>query len=537
MEDTTAGAVYVKLALTNLVEFMQDTENLSVVRASSKALDDLAKGVARVIDGGHVVYAEGSEALIAFSSLPAARAGAAAIEGMLAAPADPHKPETYCTAVVSVVEADPGESLVRSLDRLENGLRRDQMRQASVVPGVMTGREECGLEGVRPATTYGWVGDGLRPLSGHVANRLVEGRRWRSWRAQQLFGEPAESEAPIEDGEDRAARTVWDESFEGLARFAPPGPVAGKMCLLHVDGNRFGACRSGITSAEDLTALTVLVDDALRRSLEEALRHLWERAREAEALPFHILYWAGDEFGLVVPAAAGVATAEVILSTFSPSFTGALSVVEDGEQRARLIRAIGGETLTLAIGMVVCDSHEPIDRADRASRRLCESAKAETGVDLERVRSAGAGNVIAFAVVESGMIPDAPSGYRAWARSAMAVGEFRDLVEDVRMLKWAGFPTGRLHALAGLLPSRASDVDLGSAAWEILSRVDWGALAAAIEGGRDGLGPEVAEDWERRLAAMRPPDNKACGVGSPYLDPWLTRRELWDYVALDGGTD
>lgn len=542
MDATVDGVVLVKLALTNIAGYVLDTENLSVTRASSDRLDRLAREAAAALAGGEVIYAAGSEVLVYFDDLADP---AEAVRRVAESFASVAEDAPLVTAVCEGVSRREGEDLDDALARLDNLLRRAQMAQCSVVPGRLTGSGECTLDGVRPADETAWVGDRTRPVSAHTKRRLQEGRPGRRRRAEAIFGGDGGPErGGSADAAAEQATHRLDESLEGLGRFSPPGVMAGKMCVLQVDGNRFGAYRARLDDAGAWRVLTDLVETAMTASMRYALGDLWRRAGEMDALPVHILYCAGDEFRVIVPATAGVAAAGRILEAFSGQFAAALADVSDAAMRERLAGALEGESLTLAVGAVFCDLHEPITSATSAAGWLNESAKSliRTVADA---RSPEAGNVVDFMVVESGMIPASlrgyreanlrrpaspgaasPDGPRGMLRGPLSSVAFAGLVEDVRVLRRAGFPTGRAAALATLLLHEARDDQVEATAWELFERVEWPVLEDRLDGDRDALA---------RLRGLRPSAQAECRPGSPVLDPWLARREIWDYVDDQGG--
>ncbi len=535
MDEGAPGVRLAKFALTNLLDYVHDTENLSVIRAASKQLDDVARAVGTtVLPTGALVYAASSEAL--FKLDPSAEADLQAIADAVD---DACRKAPYVTAVLKHVDPQPGWTLERSLACLDNQLRRAQMQQASVVPGDLTGKGPCGLDGVRPATIEGcWVGDGKRLLSGHAASRLQSGRRQRGWRARQLFPRDVPDDVDMEE----EAGSSWEESFEAFKHFSPEGPIASKMCVLHADGNRFGACRRRLTRVGDLTAFSTLVEAALTRTLQEALRDLWAQADAHKALPFHVLYWAGDEFSIVVPAAAGVAVAKKILTSFSQGVRDALGEIGDGDEHKRIDEATGEGALTLALGMLVCDSHQPIEAATAASRRLCERAKTALAEEGSEHRAAEkAENLVSFSVVESGSVAgaDREEGHDT-VRHPLTASGFCTLVDELSVLRLAGFSSGRAIALSAALAAPQGTPEeersVRAATWKILSRAAWGDMEEAIQRKANDpkenptkMGVDVAL---RTLRGLRPSSEGDCERDSQYVAPWPARRELWDYAVI-----
>jgi hypothetical protein len=516
-----------RFAATNLPEYIFDTENLSVIRAASDQLDQFVDGLSGVAGDTEVVYAAASEALLTAPSEAAAESAVAAVrkallEGTASLP--------YATAVVGRVPADDGGSLAKAVSKLENRLRRAQLRQATVVPGDLHGKKPCELDGVRPATDVLHVGTDKLAVSAHTFARGRSGQALRSTRALDLCGGMSMD----------SSIAAWDQSFEALADFAPPGPVAGKMCVVQADGNRFTACRSRLKSVADLGHFSDAVREAQRRALSEALCGLWEHAPEKQSLPFHVLYWAGDEISLVLPAAHGLAACRSLLRSFSSHWRDVAAGHEGGSVRSALEGALKGGALTLAVGMVICDTHQPIRQVADLAGALCESAKSRFAAQADDAYDPEAGNVMDFVVIENGMIPSdlaahrsrhlaRPDGTIAGLRP-LDVVQLTDLMDDVRALKTIDFPVGRGHAFveAILGHDQGDEQAVQDAFAKIYSRVDWDLVDAAAEG---------HPDIQARMDRLRPRDNKDCAPGSVCVDSWPERRELWDYVSVTEGAD
>lgn len=517
-----------RLAATNLFDYIFDTENLSVARASSYELEHLVDELVKSVDGVDVVYVAASEALMV---APNEKSAETACGTMRDAFLGGSSSLPCATAVLGRVALGEDASLATATARLENHLRRDQMRQASVVPAGLAGTGPCELDGVRPATETLHVGSAKYRVSEHTHSRGRSGQAMRSTHAVDLLDEAA-ADTSIAD---------WDQSFEGLAAFAAPGPVAGKMCVLHADGNRFSDYRSRLLQPDHLGLFAKAVREAQRLTLRDALRGLWQQASAQRCLPFHLLYWAGDEFSLVLPAAHGLAVARELLESFSGHLRAELEATPDELARRALVDALGAGALTLAVGMVFCDSHQPIRRATALAEALCEEAKKrfERGADPN---DPGTANVVDFVVIENGMVPDdlavhrsrhlaRPDGTVAGMRP-LDLEQFIDLLDDVAALKRVKFPTGRGHAFVEAILSCADGADgerrLQEACAKIYARVDWDLIDAVAQDS-----PEI----RARMGRLRPLSVESCAAASVFVASWPERCDLWDYVSVTEGVD
>ncbi len=394
----------VRFAVTNLLDYILDTEDLSVIRGSSVELDDFVKGQAQAIEdsgkGIRTIYAKASEMLISTHNETTTKWVVQELENRFK-----KGDSRLATAASAIVNLPAGQLLESAIRELEAKLRRQQMCRPSVVPPErLDGSGACEIEGVRPADGGSiWYKDARpRNVSQHVKRRYEQGRLLRAGLVGLIF--PQESENYGTD--------TWEQSFDDLETYNRPdeiepgtnaavarsGSVCGKMCVLHADGNKFNARRSSLEGTDALKEFASLVEDATKAALQASLGNLWDRAQVYKKMPFHLLYWAGDEFTLVLPAAYGVGAMTSLLESFSQTAEAEFA------QRPKLATAsqcLGG-TLTLAVGAVFCDTHEPIQRAHSLAQELAESAKRCVANPYD----ADQGNIADFIVIESGFLPE-----------------------------------------------------------------------------------------------------------------------------------
>jgi hypothetical protein len=502
----------VRFAATNLFQYIMDTEDLSVGRGASSQLDHFVQTIECSLRAENLhpepVYAGASEALFAFANHPEATRAVACIEDTL-------KEELrFATGIALWEEWKADEALSVCLDRLETKLRREQLRRGTVVPPESpNGERECELDGVRPAEEEVKHAEGRKQVSAHTAQRRTCGRTLRTGYLTRIFGE---NRLAGIDGD------KWRQSFEDLEVLnGEPDTVKttvhGKMCVIHADGNKFGTCRSQVSSLRGLRQFSQVVEGSMAATLNQALAELFDLGVRHQILPFHLLYWAGDELSVVIPARFGCEIVCTLLSQFSEKI-----LTELNADSGHLRNAIGMTPLTLAVGAVFCDTHEPIQRAERLAKALAEEAKKS----VTCARDAQQGNVVEYAVIESGFLPATVDDYLARARSctwkkhagsregilrdsALRGDEFKQLIADVRELKRLAFPGTRVHSFAATVRGATDEGALRSECWSLFQRV-----------------PREVDLPDR----LRPGSEAACVPCGPFVKPWLDRRELWDYV-------
>ena len=166
-------------------------------------------------------------------------------------------------------------------------------------------------------------------------------------------------------------------SFEDIVDDPPQGlppNVAGKIAVVHLDGNGFGALRGEVHKRGGDAALGRLSADLeLKRGRLLARLLLWMLAAERptmrivketadepnERLRFETLLWGGDEMCFVLPAWHGWEFIGEIVDEL-----GAWRVVDEPER-----------ALTCAVGMVFASAKTPIRDLRRAAADLSEAAK------------------------------------------------------------------------------------------------------------------------------------------------------------------
>jgi hypothetical protein len=511
----------VRFVATNLFDYILDTEELSVARAASDDLDTLLRDVAKSVAtkmGATLVYAKASEALLHVQNPSQGDAIATTLEREF------HGRLRMATGIAKAAEWHAGSELKASLVALEAQIRREQLLRTTVVPpSPHDGTVACDLDGLRPATAElcNYPEKPFPKVSAHTKDRYDRGRQQRSRILGRLF-----QDAPKD-------MMGWKQSFNdfeelndgtGTADREAPASVRGKMCVIHADGNRFSECRGRLRTARGLQWFADIVEQAIDDTLRWALSNAWAAGKKKSVLPFHVLYLAGDELEIVVPARYALEVLYTLLSEFSQKVLSARNTklgAIDGAARGDLQTAMNGP-LTLAVGAVLCDTHEPIRRATRLAQGLCENAKTRVAA---RANDPDHGNVVDFVAVESGFLPSSVDEHRQQLRVSRSkepltlrpytLKDFTTLLDDVRALKESRFPTGRVHAFGRALLEADSDDEAASQCWALYDRTS----------------AEARKRLRKLRSSLLPEETSQCrGAPGRFVQPWLDRKELWDYV-------
>ncbi len=324
-----------------------------------------------------------------------------------------HRHYRLFTFVVAVARAEPS-SLADARTELAARIRQAQLCQPALAPDLREdGRHRpCGLEGRRSAVPERYrrtLAGRTLSLSTSVAHRLDRGRRLRAGIQLAVLG---------------AARTIAAErlarigafgyapDLETLAACPAMDRLDGKIAVIHLDGNRFGAIQDTLGDTDRQRAfdsciqegraafLATLLDafiDGHYRGL--ALPHTRYPTQNAETpgLRLETLLWGGDELTLVVPAWLGFA----VLQVFYDCTAG--WTFEDGHPTRK------AWPLTHAGGLVFCHAHTPIARMRRLAQDLAEGVK-------ERMPAEQPTNAFDYLVLESIDYPVERTLAQVWER-------------------------------------------------------------------------------------------------------------------------
>ena len=491
---------YLRVEAVNLAHTVEDTEDLSTVRGGGLALLRAVEWVGRKF-GFEAVTLGASAGIFEIEAADAEEMERRRreVEQFLAEHSEPYEDRDgdrrlldlgQFTFVTDVTPASGDFALDRR--RLVARNRFRQMQSPSlVVPAEAApdGAGPCEEDRLRPAAEgcYGkprrGAGQRSRRLSRSVSERREFGR--------------AQKQAFYEVETDVAYPGAFSNDFAALS--ADPGdagapaeaPLAGKMAVLYLDGNRFGRLQDEhCATAEGQRSF----DEALRGYRRSVLRELLAKAKDdpgfleesadSEAsqeprLRFETLLWGGDELLWAVPAARGLWT----LGFFY------------GHAAAW---SFAGEPLTFAGGLVLCHHNAPIYRVRALASELAGLAK----------RRDRGKNLFAYQVLESFDHAGADlEGVRR--RRTPKVVDPDDLVLD----------GGALEAVLGHAPEVRRHLPRRRV--EGVVRALQAGAAAEVEIGRArrGLPPETAAALDGLLGAFG---------GGPAA--WLHLADLWDYL-------
>lgn len=378
----------------NLYANIYDTDQLSVIRGTSflykDAIEALEKNFANTLDP---ISTGASSGL--FGVKPTSPTSSATLVEEIQAFLQQDKNYRLLTFGIAQVTADTlpaaKEQLLTQLrfNQLQNlTLQADQLGDSPTIP--------CELEGSRlaPKTKHPQTIQGkVRQLSESVFKRWTYGRKKRHTYYAELVGDALAQRLEHYDFADDINTLCADPSYPLDAQGKPPSfdearpfiypKLAGKMAVIYIDGNKFGAVQKefiakkvGNNSSIDqeieaqqnfdqaIKALRnqFLADEIARHLTDEeqttALNPLGHQAhnQQKKILRLETLLWGGDEMLLVMPAWKGM---DFLQRFFA--FPWQLEGVE--------------QPLTHAAGVVFCQAKTPIRIIQALARSLAEDIK------------------------------------------------------------------------------------------------------------------------------------------------------------------
>lgn len=259
------------------------------------------------------------------------------------------------TFVVDLLEVDAHASAADeglAIERLIAANRWRQLQQPTIsMIGINGGRSSlgspCELDRVRPAEQVTAApGGGHWSLCGSVGDR----RRYGSVAKQRLY----ETEAGLKG-------LVFTNDFHELATHSKPGHrLSGKIAVIHLDGNGFGAIGHQRRMTGGAAAFRRW-SEGVRTHHRTLLNDLLHRCNGPDwkvplsgKIRLETLIWGGDEILWVVPAWKGWEVVEWFLS--QP-------------------HGIDGKAVTYGAGMVFCGVKAPIDGISNLAIALGKTAK------------------------------------------------------------------------------------------------------------------------------------------------------------------
>ena len=517
---------YVRIEGVNLDHFVYDTADLSTVRGGGlMLLKAITKAEAYLRDaiGHNRVRALSTGASSGFFALelpddPATPSAQKLVEGLRVMLATDGS-LSQATFVVSLVPYSG--NFARDRETLLALNRHQQMNRPSLAVPVWNtnaATPPCDFDGLRPGTDDEW-----RPprIPGQAAEEVAASP---SAKLRRQFGRDQRQE--FYAGETKGIYELpqpgaFTQDFEELAG-APfpnvPDGLRGKIAVIYLDGNKFGALQR--TRCQDPNPQQHF-DDCVklfrRTMLAGLLRHIdahtgkewWSRSHNRR---IETLLWGGDEIIWVVPAWKGW---EVLQFFFEHSADWDVSLPGDGGAEQKF-------QLTHAAGLVFAHHDAPIQRLRKLAENLANKVK-----DGLKEPYSPAANRFDYEVLESfdHIGPD----FDAYRKTRLA-HRAHDALVDVSLpgagmgtlataLRALNFPpTSSAPGAAAWLPLPTRQIHLWFEKWRGTSPPpDRAALAETISKDAD------LKLHQQRLLAF------ADTTGDGAL--WYHLASLWDYVA------
>jgi CRISPR-associated protein Cmr2 len=291
----------------------------------------------------------------------------------------------------------------------------------------------------------------------------------------------------VDDKGNRIPTIVTLKSVNDLGEIAQAADPQGFIGLIYADGNNIGQILENLTTPSRYAAFADSVFEATREAVFEALAvnlrpALVQREREGKALvhPFEILSIGGDDLLLIVPAQLALPIACDIARTVESRLLQADPMFEarDGKQDAAKynwpdVQRCQGEAslkqceVSLSAGVVLADAHTPVFYLEELANQLLTTAKRRAKW-LKRERNYYGGTIdfltLKSVTTISGTIDQfrdralRKEDRRLYARP-YTIAEADKLLDTIRLLKEASFPTNQLYRLRESLDSsRAQSV-------------------------------------------------------------------------------
>lgn len=199
-----------------------------------------------------------------------------------------------------------------------------------------------------------------------------------------------------------------------------------KMAVVHIDGNQFTKIRQEIRQPQDKHPLTIFAERLRHQQRGEFLTPMLDwlknqkacspgkdritriirdhdlrevREKEVTAYRFETLLWGGDEMAFVMPSWIALWWARAFFDQWAKGWT-----VPGASQ-----------TLTHAMGVVICDRRTPLRQARAMAEALCNAAKRRTSATDDTAVDA-----VQIEVFESVDLPDSAPGLEDYRRARYA---------------------------------------------------------------------------------------------------------------------
>ena len=431
----------------------------------------------------------------------------------------PHGPKAKGAARPAPAGAESAEDAAafRRAGEAVLALNRWQQMQAPsrAVPSG-TAERVCTLDGVRPAVGFRDLpgyDDGLQPVSDAVWQR-------REFGQSEKRGEFYRKRTGLAD-----LHFVNDLKQLSTPDTAPLrhqiGNLAGKIAVLHIDGDKFGRLERQVTEGSVTLDGKPLTSARLRQSaFDEGMRTrrnkflkdflLAIRSRKewlnSQRIRLETLLWGGDEMTLVVPAWLGWATLGFFYRHTAANWPRAVTPLTPGPNAggAQAAMPTPPRMLTHSAGLVFCHHTAPIRRMTELAGALCGMAKS----------TAPEGNHVVYQVLESfDVLGQDAEVFRLRRMRAAGLDDPRLLCVNGTAMEKALRPMDVLRKcmprrrLLGLVTAMHGDTN---------------AVIAAMDA---DLIKEVGPDGEKALAQLA----AAFGAGR---ERWIHLVELWDYLMM-----
>lgn len=263
----------------------------------------------------------------------------------------------HATFVIDAAPLGDGADALQEAIALATARNRwRQLQQASLVwpPGAKREKAApCALDGVRPGNIEETGPDG----ASRFLSASTHARRWYGRSARQdLYRAVAGYQPPM--------GCRFANSLEELTRQGGPPQLQGKMAVVYIDGNEFGALVRQLQSLEACRHFDRELRSLQGKMLHEYLTQL--AAGDSQAiLRIETLLWGGDEVEWVLPAWDAWRIVEALLA-FPFDLT-----INEGTSNAERVR------LSFGIGLVLCHHNAPLRRIRSLARELADIAKHE----------------------------------------------------------------------------------------------------------------------------------------------------------------
>jgi len=454
---------------------------LRETRGASLLLDRLNRADTRKLAeeaGGEIVYLGGGSGRVQFSDRQAAEGFAHRVRS------EYHAKAPGSRVVAEVIERRSQESFPEWVARGVGECRRRKLGRSEAVP-LLAGRwiRPCTSCGVEPAANTS------RDVQG--THHLCPSCEHKREHISEFYGEVKPRRQQIAELPDRKfLEEHWPGSvFTTLAqRFedAHPGATlelptdfdavgtasrpSNYTALIYADGNRMGETVQSIArdfpgDADARAAYQAFSDITDRSTREAAVGAVMEDVlieegggRARPYLPAELVLAGGDDLVLVVPAHTALPVAVRFLKLFHET---SLRLQDEAVEVGTLTRHFAPKGLTVSGGIVFAHASFPASLALELAGELMKSAK-RRAAELAR-EGTNLGTLDFLVLHESGTESalrrrrdeyqdPRPSGLTVHRTERPYTGtDLAELVEDIRALRAAGVPRGKLRAVYEVL--------------------------------------------------------------------------------------